>query len=102
MGSSCAQNIAPNADPTEKSWDDITTGSGARTRSPSLSRRSRRQARVQGRSSVPWRAPRVPAALWARATAKRDGCCHRPHRALLEWDKASYGTVHDRELFESR
>ena len=30
-------------------------------------------------------APHLPAALWARATAKRDGCRHRPHRALLEW-----------------
>jgi hypothetical protein len=44
-------------------------------------------------------APHLAAALWARATAKRDGCRHRPHRALLEWDKANPGTVYDPELF---
>ena len=31
-------------------------------------------------------APHLPAALWARATAQRDRCRHRPHRALSEWD----------------
>jgi hypothetical protein len=36
---------------------------------------------------------------WARATAKRDGCRHRPHRAPPERDKANPETVYDPEHF---
>ena len=44
-------------------------------------------------------APHLPAAVWARATAKRDGCRHRPHRAPPERDKANPETVYDPEHF---